>query len=196
MTGSARIPRTELTGIQGGLLKLAIRKKLGEVPESIEVLWNNPAVFKDMMRMGAKVEKWDRVEPNLASLAAMAAAAEIGCSFCLDLNYFLAHDKGLDADKAREVPRWRDSEIFTPLERRVMEYAEAMCQTPLAVTDEMSTALAADLGADGLVELTARVAFMNLSARANIALGIRSEHFADSCGLQPLTSRPTPASTP
>ena len=95
MTESARIPRTELTGIQGGLLKLAIRKKLGEVPESIEVLWNNPAVFKDMMRMGAKVEKWDRVEPNLASLAAMAAAAEIGCSFCLDLNYFLAHDKGL-----------------------------------------------------------------------------------------------------
>ena len=136
------------------------------------------------------------VEPNLASLAAMAAAAEIGCSFCLDLNYFLAHDKGLDADKAREVPRWRDSEIFTPLERRVMAYAEAMCQTPLAVTDEMSTTLAADLGADGLVELTARVAFMNLSARANIALGIRSEHFADSCGLQPLTSRPTPASTP
>jgi len=196
MTGNARVPRTELTGMQGGLLKLAIRKKLGEVPESIEVMWNHPAVFKDMMRMGAKIEKWDRVDHNLASLAAMAAAAEIGCSFCLDLNYFLAHDKGLDAGKAREVPRWRDSEIFTPLERRVMEYAEAMCQTPLAVTDEMSTALAADLGADGLVELTARIAFMNLSARANIALGIRSEHFADSCGLQPLASRPTPASMP
>ncbi len=196
MTGSSRVPKTELTGIQGGLLKLAVRKKLGEVPESIEVMWNHPAVFKDMMRMGAKIEKWDRVEPNLASLAAMAAAAEIGCSFCLDLNYFLAHDQGLDADKAREVPRWRESEIFTPLERRVMEYAEAMCQTPPAVTDELSAALAADLGADGLVELTARVAFMNLSARVNIALGIRSEHFADSCGLQPITARPTPASMP
>ena len=30
----------------------------------------------------------------------MAAAAEIGCSFCLDLNYFLAHDRGLDAASA------------------------------------------------------------------------------------------------
>ena len=190
MTGSARIPGTQLAGIQGGLLKLAIRKKLGEIPESIEVMWNHPTVFKDMMRIGAKTEKWDRLDHNLASFAVMAAAAEIGCSFCLDLNYFMTHDKGLDEVKAREVPRWRDSEVFTPLERRVMEYAEAMCQTPLAVTDDMSAALLAELGADGLLELTARIGFMNLSARTNVALGIRSEHFADSCGLQPMASRP------
>ena len=37
--------------------------------------------------------------------------------------------------------------VFTPLERRVMEYAEAMCQTPPTVTDEMSAALLEDLGA-------------------------------------------------
>ena len=71
-----------------------------------------------------------------------------------------------------------------------MEYAEAMCQPPLAVTDDLSAALLAALGADGLLELTARIGVMNLSARRNVALGIRSEHFADSCGLQPLTSRP------
>jgi alkylhydroperoxidase family enzyme len=191
MTESARIPRTELGGIQGGLLKLAIRKRLGEIPASVEMLWNHPTVFKDMMRLGAKTEKWNRLDPNLASFAVMSAAAEIGCSFCLDLNYFTAHNKGLDEVKAREVPRWRDSEVFTPLERRVMEYAEAMCQTPLAVTDDMSAALLADLGADGLLELTAKIGFMNLSARTNVALGIRSEHFADSCGLQPMASRPT-----
>jgi alkylhydroperoxidase family enzyme len=193
MAGSTRVPRTELSGIQGGLLKLAIRKKLGEVPENVEVMWNHPAVFKDMMRMGGKTEKWDRLDHNLASFAVMAAAAEIGCSFCLDLNYFMVHNKGLDEDKAREVPRWRESEIFTRLERRVMEYAEAMCQTPPAVTDEMSAALLANLGADGLIELTARIGYMNLSARANVALGIRSEHFAESCGLQPIASRPTRA---
>jgi hypothetical protein len=27
---------------------------------------------------------------------------------------------------------------------------------------------------------------MNLNSRANIALGIRSEHFAEACGLAPL----------
>ena len=70
-----------------------------------------------------------------------------------------------------------------------MEYAEAMCQTPPAVTDEMSAALLADLGADGLIELTARIGYMNLAARSNVALGITSEHFADACGLEPLASR-------
>ena len=69
-----------------------------------------------------------------------------------------------------------------------MEYAEAMCQTPPTVTDEMSAALLEDLGAPALVELTARVGFMNLSARANVALGIHSQEFSAACGLQPLAT--------
>jgi alkylhydroperoxidase family enzyme len=67
-----------------------------------------------------------------------------------------------------------------------MEYAEAMCQTPLAVTDEMSAVLLADLGAPALLELTARIGAMNMSARGNVALGIRSQEFSASCGLPPL----------
>lgn len=116
----------------------------------------------------------------------MAAAGAIGCSFCLDLHYFMAHDRGLEEAKAREVPRWRESTAFTPLERQVMEYAEAMCQTPLTVTDEMSAALLDALGAPALLELTARIGAMNLTARGNVALGIRSQEFATSCGLPPL----------
>lgn len=189
MTGNTRVPKTELTGFQGRLLKMAVRKKIGHVPENVEVMWNHPAVFKDLMRMGGKTEKWGHLDHGLASFAVIAAAAEIGCSFCLDLNYFTAHSKGLNVDKARQVPCWRESELFTQLERRVMEYAEAMCQTPPSVTDEMSAALLADLGPGGLIELTARIGYMNLAARANIALGIPSEHFADSCGLQPIANR-------
>ncbi len=41
-------------------------------------------------------------------------------------------------------------------------------------------------GRPALVELAARVAFMNMSARMNIALGIRSEEFAAACGMPPL----------
>ena len=94
-----------------------------------------------------------------------------------------------DEAKAREVPRWRESSVFTPLERQVMEYAEAMCQTPVAVTDELSDALLAELGPAALLELGARVGLMNATARGNIALGIRSEHFADACGMPALASR-------
>ena len=196
MTETTRVPKAELSGFQGSLLKMAVRKKLGRVPDNVAVMWNHPAVFKDMIRIGARTEKWERLDHDLATFAVMAAASEIGCGACLDLNYFMAHTQGLSVDKAREVPRWREAQVFSPLERRVMEYAVAMCQTPPEVTDEMSAALQKDLGADGLIELTAKVGFMNLAARCNIALGIPSEHFADSCGLQPLAPRPTGASMP
>jgi len=94
----------------------------------------------------------------------------------------------LDAAKAREVPRWRESDVFTPLERRVMEYAEAMSQNPPTVTDEMSASLLEELGAPALLELTARIGWMNLTARANIALGIEAQGFSAACGLQPLAT--------
>ena len=190
MTGTARVPATEITGVYGGLVKTMSRRMLGQVPDSAGVLWNHPRVFKDLMGFGRRSERWDVLDPELATFAHMAAAAAVGCGFCLDLHYFLAHDRGLDEARAREVPRWRESDVFTPTERRVMEYAEAMCRTPVEVTDELSAALLDELGAAALVELTAKIGMMNATSRVNIALGIRSQELAEACGLAPL-ARPS-----
>lgn len=190
MTTETRIPPTEVTGAYGALVKLAARTMTGRVPDSLGVLWHHRAVLRGATGIGRKVDGWHELDRTLACYAAMASAATVGCSFCLDLHYFLAHDHGLDEAKVRDVPRWRESSVFSPLERRVMEYAEAASQTPPAVTDALSDALLADLGPAALVELAARVAFMNMSARMNLALGIRSEEFADACGLPPLAPRP------
>src|SRR4051794_21468759 len=131
MASTTRGPPTEITGIYGALLKTMSRRMLGQVPDAAGVMWHYPAVFKDMMRFGRRTESWNRLDPHLASLATMAAAGAIGCSFCLDLHYFLTHDRGLDETKAREVPRWRESTAFTPLERRGMGDAAAVChKTP------------------------------------------------------------------
>ncbi|MBI3970187.1 MAG: carboxymuconolactone decarboxylase family protein [Chloroflexi bacterium] len=188
MTSNTRVPKTEITGIYGGLVKMMTRRMFGAVPDAVGVMWHYPAVLKDLMGFGRKADKWDRLDPKLAAFAAMAAAGTVGCSFCLDLGYFMAHNRGLGEAKAREVPRWRESDAFTPVERRVMEYAEAMSQTPPAVTDAMSAALLEELGAPALVELTARIAGMNLTARTNVALGIRSQGFSAACGLRPLAT--------
>lgn len=188
---TTRIPRAQVDGLFGRVVTVMTRRMFGTTPDSIGVLWHHKQVFKDSMGFGRKVEAWDELDRNLATYATMAAAASIGCSFCLDLGYFMSRRKGLDEVKAREVPRWRESTVFTPLERRVLEYAEAMCTTPVTVTDELSAALLEDLGAAGLVELTARVGFMNSSARGNIAMGIPSEEFAEACGLPPLSGRST-----
>jgi AhpD family alkylhydroperoxidase len=180
---TTRVPKAEITGLYGYALKRFSRKMVGEVPEPAEVMWHNRPVLTAMTGLGRKAQKWDQLDPNLKSFAHMAVAAQVGCSWCLDFGYFHAHNEGLDEAKASEVPRWRESTVFTPLERDVMEYAEAMSETPPAVTDELSARLLERLGAPAMVELTAWIGFSNLSTRCNTALGIESQEFSKACAL-------------
>lgn len=190
---NTRIPQAEITGLYGAVMKRFSRKLLGRVPEPLGVYWHNRSVLKATMGIGAKAAKWDACDPSLKSFAHMAVAAQIGCSWCLDFGYYQAFNEHLDMDKAAEVPRWHDSSGFTPLERQVMGYAEAMTATPPTVTDEMVAELLGQLGEAAMVELTAFIALANMNARGNVALGIESEGYADSCRLKPMAkvSRPT-----
>jgi alkylhydroperoxidase family enzyme len=183
MSSSPRIPKAPITGPFGYAVKRFSRKMLGEVPEGVGVMWHNRPVLTGMMGFGRKAEKWDQLDPNLKSFAHMAAVAKVGCSFCLDYVYFQAHNRGLDEAKASEVPRWRESPVFSSLERDVMEYAEAMTETPPRVTDELSARLLDQLGAPAMVELTAVVAAANMAARCNTALGIETQGFSKVCAL-------------
>ena len=103
MASTTRIPKTEITGPYGYLLKRFSRKLLGEVPDALGVMWHNRAVLTSSMGFGRKVQKWNQLDPNLKSFAHMAVAAQVGCSWCLDFNYFQAHNEGLDEVKASEV---------------------------------------------------------------------------------------------
>ena len=185
---TTRIPKAEVTGLYGAVVKRFSKRLLGRVPEPLGVYWHNRAVLKATMGIGAKAEKWDACARDLKSFAHMAVAAQIGCSWCLDFAYFSAFNEHLDTDKAREVPRWRDSTVFTPVERAVMGYAEAMTQTPPDVTDEMVADLLDQLGEAALVELTAYIGLANMNSRGNVALGIESEGYAASCDLKPLAT--------
>ncbi len=184
-----RIPAAEITGLKGTLLKRFAEKTLGQVPSSLGVYWHNQKVLMTMTGVGSKFKKWDACDEQLKSFAHMAVAAQVGCSWCLDYNYFEASNRNLDMDKAREVPVWRTSTVFSPLERDVLEYAEAMSTTPPTVTDAMVENLRGALGDPALIELTAAVAFANFTTRPNVALGIESDGFAAACGLRPLAQK-------
>lgn len=183
MASTTRIPKTEITGLYGYLLKRFSRKLLGDIAEPAEVMWHNRAVLSSFTGFGRKAQKWDQLDPNLKSFAHMAVASLVGCSWCLDFGYFHAHNEGLDEAKASEVPRWRESQVFTPLERDVMEYAEAMSETPPRVTDDLSARLLEQLDAPAMVELTVWVAFSNMNTRCNTAMGIQAQGFSKVCKL-------------
>jgi AhpD family alkylhydroperoxidase len=128
------------------------------------------------------VQRWHGLDRGLKDLAVMAAAARIGCAWCLDFGYWEATTlHHVPAEKIHAVPAWRDSGVFSELERLVLEYAEAMTDTPPSVTDEMVARLREHLSESQLVELTAIVAVENLRSRMNASLGLTAQGFKDRC---------------
>jgi alkylhydroperoxidase family enzyme len=185
-----RVKKADLTGFDED--KVALFG--GSVPEPLAVMWHDPPAAEAALEFGMKVNDWPALDERLKSFAHMAVAAFVGCAWCLDIGYFTALNNDLDPAVASQVPRWRHSDAFTPLERDVLEYAEAMSTTPLTVTDELSARLLEALGEAGLVELTAYVAFSNFSTRANVALGVESEGFAADCEIPLATANPQSSS--
>ena len=183
MPSSFRIPRNDMSSHFGRAVVAIFRRLYGEVPDNAYVLAHDRKVAWSVFGFERKVARWDALDPHLKTFAVMASAATIGCSWCLDFGYYSAHQDGLDLDKVREVPRWRESAVFTPLEREVMDYAEAMTATPPQVTDEMSDSLREQLGTAALVELTMIVAVENERSRFNAAAGLASQGYSDVCEL-------------
>ena len=184
MPSTFRIPKAPITGLYGRFMTAYAKRKLGgEFPDNGYVYFHNKAVLKAVMSFEGKVSKWDTLDPLLKSYAQLASAAAIGCSWCLDFGYFMAHNDRLDLAKVREVPRWRESDVFTPLERDVLEYSEAMSVTPLTVTDDMVANLVEQLGAPAVVELTQMIALENMRSRFNSAAGLQSQGYSDVCEL-------------
>ncbi|MBB6173280.1 alkylhydroperoxidase family enzyme [Nocardiopsis mwathae] len=170
-------PRTLLNRL---LMPLA-RRRFGMVPDPGKAMAHNGRVLVTDLLNETGVATWKRLDPTLKALAVTASAARIGCSWCMDFGYWEHTHRGLDPAKLRAVPQWRDSDLFGPLERRVMEYAEAMSADPMETTDAMVAELLAELGEAALVELTAIVAVENRRSRFNHALGLTSQGFTDTC---------------
>jgi alkylhydroperoxidase family enzyme len=177
----ARVPLNPPTGMFARFIEWAAARKFGGPADPLRAMLHNPRVLRADMALEAGVTRFKTLHPHLQMLAVMTTAARIECGWCMDFGYYEAHAKGVDPVKLSQVPTWRTSDAFTPVERRVMEFAEAATATPPEVTDEMTQALRDDLGDDGLVELTMMVAVENLRSRFNSTLGLSSQGFSESC---------------
>ena len=84
---------------------------------------------------------------------------------------------GASEDKIRQLPTWRDSALFSPMERDALEYAEKITITGEQVTDELFARLRSHFSEGQIVELTAAVALENFRSKFNPALGIEAQGF-------------------
>lgn len=163
------------------------RRRYGQVLDPARALAHNPKVLLPYLRFEQKVARWNALDAGLEHLAQMVVAARIGCEWCMDFGYWASQELGMSPEKARAVASWRANRaVFSDLERRVMEYAESMTETPPAVDDALAAGLRHELGERAFVQLTMVSALENLRSRVNTAFGLTGQGFSDRCEVRPL----------
>ena len=135
-----------------------------------------PPLYGALLAFYAAIERRrSPLPPLLRSLVQVRISQINHCAFCIDLNASIAAERAGSLDKAWAVERWREVPDFDARERLALEYAEAMSQTGCEVDDDLAARLRAQFDEPALIELTALIAFQNMSARFNAALDIASQ---------------------
>ena len=86
---------------------------------------------------------------------------------------------GISAEQIANLDNYAKDFNFSDLERLVLQYADAMTQTPVDVTDAMFVRLRERFTEAELVELTSAIALENYRARFYHAFGIEGENFSE-----------------
>lgn len=157
------------------------RRKFGAVLDPVRVMGHNKKVMRAYGRLERHADRWRRLDAGLKDLADMATVAKIGCQWCMDFGYWVMHTRGISRDKIEAVPHWRHSQLFDPLERLVLEYAEAMTETPPTVDDDLFNKLLDHLDEAQLVELSMIICVENVRSRFTSAAGLTGQGFKQRC---------------
>ena len=177
----ARISLTPPKTVSYRIAEWFMRRRFGAMLDPVRAVGHNIPVMQAFGALEQRAAKWNKLDATLRDLADMAAGAKIGCPWCLDFGYWMMRTHGIPNEKIEAVPRWRNSELFSPLERLAMEYAEALTETPPTVDDGLVKELRNHLDEAQLVELTAIICLENLRSRRNIAFGLTSQGFRARC---------------
>jgi AhpD family alkylhydroperoxidase len=153
------------------------RRMFGQEPDPVGVTAHHPGLLRAYVGFEWELSRASRVDERLKNLAELKAAALTGCEYCLDIGSAIARKAGVTREQLTDLPRHRESPHFSERERLVLDYATAMSQTPVEVSDELFGALRAQFDEAQLVELTAVIAWENYRARFNWALDIEPQGF-------------------
>ena len=83
--------------------------------------------------------------------------------------------EGFPREKIEAINAYKDNDVFTPLERAVLEYADLLTRTPAHIPEPLFDQLRKELNERQLVELTNAIAWENYRARFNRGFNISTD---------------------
>lgn len=147
--------------------------------EPLEIYGHVPGLLRNYGRLEQATAKLHRLDWRLQVLAELKASTLIQCEWCIDLASQIARHSALTDQELLALPYYRDSDLFTDVDKLVMDYATAITSTPAHVPDSLFEELHEHLDDLQLIELTHHVALENLRGRFNVAFGIGPAGFTE-----------------
>lgn len=169
------------------------KRKYGAVLDSALVWARAPRVFLGVAFLYGMIDRRSSpIEPALRSLITVRVSQLNGCGFCVDLNSATLLKRGVALEKVEALSDWQSSNLFDDRERAALEFAEGVTLHSNAIDESVSERLRGMFDQDAIVELTALIAFQNLSSKFNAALGVAPQGFCAMKGQQTagITSQP------
>jgi AhpD family alkylhydroperoxidase len=155
------------------------RRRFGKEMGPLAAYAHRPGLLLGYGALETASERSHRLDSRLKLLAETKAATLAGCEWCIDFGSMLSRGEGVTEQQLRDLPRYRDSDAFSELEKLVLDYAVAMSRTPVEVPEELFARLRERFDEPQLVELTTAVALENYRARFNHALGVEPQGFSE-----------------
>lgn len=158
--------RPELTEIEGRILA-----ERGRVSLLYQVLLNSGPIASGWERMLTAVRNQTSIPADLRELIILRVAVLNQASFEFDAHIPHAQKAGVTAEKIEATRVLRLADIFSPMERLVLELADAMTRD-ITVPEALMDCVQGHFDARGTVELVATVAAYNMVSRLLVALNV------------------------
>ncbi|MBI5657987.1 MAG: carboxymuconolactone decarboxylase family protein [Nitrosomonadales bacterium] len=156
------------------------RRRYGSELEPARLWGRSPKVFATLSLLyGALDRKSSPLEPPLRTLVTVLVSQINWCAFCVDINSATGIKRGLTEAHLAALPEFEASPLFDDRTKAALAYAETITHTGRQVDAGLIARLKSHFSDDVIIELTALVAFQNLSSKFNAALDVAPQGFCN-----------------
>ncbi len=139
--------------------------------------WTGLKIFFKNLRWTLKAKRNSHLEvpAYLKDLIAHVASNAAGCRYCQAHTAYTAYKNGVAIEKIKLVWEFRDSDLFSEMEKSALEFALAAGSIPNQVTPEHHQSLKQFFTAAQIVEIVATVAIFGFLNRWNDSMATQLE---------------------
>lgn len=154
------------------------KKKYGSPLEPMLLWGRSPRVMRNFLRtFMALSRKSSPLDPQLRALVSVKVSQMNHCAFCVDMNTYAVLQSGGNESKIEALQNFEDSPLFDEKEKAALQYAAAVTRPSQKLNDKIFEELKLHFNDDAIVELTALIAFQNMSSLFNAALDVSAYGF-------------------